>query len=339
MRAHRRLLIAALAGALALPRPAAACTSILVAKGASADGSTFITYAADSHELYGDLPLRPAASHPPGAEREVLEWDTGKRLGRIPQVAATYHVVGHINEHQVAISETTFTGRKELRDPEGKIDYGSLMFLALERARSAREAIEVMTRLVAEHGYASTGESFSISDPGEVWILEMIGKGPKRTGAVWVARRVPDGHVSAHANHARIRQFPLADRDTLYAAIFVAKAPGPLIPALEACPATAAAERANEDAWRMSKAAFAAAASGDCHGALADDEHIRALDSEHYALVFRVEPDIAACLHTVDAEASEHERCIAQRVISQRKAMEVTDPATRGRLLAALPRC
>ena len=117
----------------------------------------------------------------------------------------------------MAISETTFTGRKELRDPEGKIDYGSLMFLALERARSAREAIEVMTRLVAEHGYASTGESFSISDPGEVWILEMIGKGPKRTGAVWVARRVPDGHVSAHANHARIRQFPLADRDTLYA--------------------------------------------------------------------------------------------------------------------------
>lgn len=214
----RALVPAALACALAAPGLAAACTSILVAKGAGADGSTFITYSADSHSLYGDLPLRPAATFAPGAEREVIEWDTGKPLGRIPQAPATYHVVGHINEHQLAISETTFTGRKELVDPEGKIDYGSLMFLALERARTAREAISVMTGLVAEHGYASTGESFSISDPEEAWILEMIGKGPKRKGAVWVARRVPDGHVSAHANQARIRQFPLNDRrDTLYA--------------------------------------------------------------------------------------------------------------------------
>ncbi len=218
MPAPRTLLpAAALACAAALaPDLARACTSILVSKGASADGSTFVTYAADSHQLYGDLPLRPAATHPAGAVREVIEWDTGKPLGRIPQAPATYHVVGQINEHQVAIAESTFTGRKELVDPEGKLDYGSLMFLALERARTAREAIQVMTTLVAEHGYASTGESFSISDPHEAWILEMIGKGPRRRGAVWVARRVPDGHVSAHANQARIRQFPLDDRrDTL----------------------------------------------------------------------------------------------------------------------------
>ncbi|MFY3743348.1 dipeptidase [Anaeromyxobacter sp. Red801] len=218
---HRKTAPAALAAAalvLSLPGAADACTSILVSKGASADGSTFITYAADSHDLYGDLPLRPAAQHAPGAQREIIEWDTGKFLGRIPQPAVTYHVVGNINEHQVAIGETTFTGRKELQDPEGRIDYGSLMYIALERARTAREAIQVMTDLVAEHGYASTGESFSISDPNEAWILEMIGKGPKRKGAVWVARRIPDGYVSAHANHARIRQFPLDEpKTTLYA--------------------------------------------------------------------------------------------------------------------------
>lgn len=218
MLAHRSLVALALACALAAPRPADACTSILVAKGATTDGSTFLTYAADSHEIYGDLPLHPAATYAPGAQREVIEWDTGKRLGRIPQPAATYHVVGHINEHQVAIGETTFGGRKELIDPEGKLDYGTLMFVALERARTAREAIQVITGLVAEHGYASSGESFSISDPNEAWLLELVGKGPKRRGAVWVARRVPDGHVVAHANHARIRQFPLDDpKNTLYA--------------------------------------------------------------------------------------------------------------------------
>lgn len=218
MLAHRTVVALVLACVLATPRPSDACTSILVAKGATADGSTFLTYAADSHEIYGDLPLHPAATYSPGAQREVIEWDTGKFLGRIPQPAATYHVVGHINEHQVAIGETTFGGRKELVDPEGKIDYGTLMFVALERARSAREAIQVITSLVAEHGYASSGESFSISDPNEAWLLELIGKGPKRKGAVWVARRVPDGHVLAHANHARIRQFPLDDpKNTLYA--------------------------------------------------------------------------------------------------------------------------
>ncbi len=195
-----------------------ACTNFLITKGASADGSTMITYSADSHEFYGELYHWPAATWPEGAMVDIVEWDGGDFLGRIPQVRQTYSVVGNINEHQVAIGETTWGGRTELRDPEGVIDYGSLMYLALQRSRTAREAIEVMTTLVAEHGYASTGESFSVADPDEAWILEMIGKGPGNTGAVWVARRVPDGSISGHANAARIRQFPLDDpQGTLYA--------------------------------------------------------------------------------------------------------------------------
>jgi dipeptidase len=214
----RLLLAATLLASLLTARRVDACTNVLVTRGASSDGSTFITYAADSHELYGDLPVTPAARHAPGATREVIEWDTGRPLGRIPQPPETFHVLGNMNEHQVAIAETTFGGRKELVDPKGGIDYGSLMFIALERARTARQAVQVMTDLVAEHGYASSGESFSISDPREAWILEMVGKGPERRGAVWVARRVPDGFVSAHANHARIRRFPLDDpKTTLYA--------------------------------------------------------------------------------------------------------------------------
>jgi dipeptidase len=215
----RPVLSSALALALlAVPvRSADACTNVLVAKGATVDGSTFITYAADSHELYGELYLTKPGQHPRGAMRDVVEWDTGKYLGKIKQAPVTFNVVGNMNEHQVAIAETTFGGREELVDPKGGIDYGSLMYVALERARTAREAIQVMTDLVAEYGYFSSGESFSIQDPNEVWILEMIGKGPDRKGAVWVARRVPEGHVSAHANQSRIRQFPLNDaKTTLY---------------------------------------------------------------------------------------------------------------------------
>jgi dipeptidase len=211
-------LVVASLSALAPARRAAACTSVLVAKGSTADGATYVTYAADSHELYGELYHTPAGVHPPGEMRDVVEWDSGRYLGQIPQAPVTYNVVGNMNEHQVTIAETTFGGRKELVDPKGGIDYGSLIYIALERARTAREAIRIMTDLVAEHGYASEGESFSIGDPDEVWILEMIGKGPGRKGAVWVARRVPDGHVSAHANQARIRQFPQDDpKTTLYA--------------------------------------------------------------------------------------------------------------------------
>jgi dipeptidase len=208
--------IAALALAALWGAPAAdACTNFLVSRGASTDGSTLITYSADSHQLYGELYFTPGGSHLTGAEREVYEWDTGKFLGRIPQAPTTYTVVGNINEWQVAIGETTFGGRKELAEPEepnGILDYGSLMYIALERARTAKEAIRVMGELVAEHGYASSGESFSIADPYEVWHMEMIGKGQDHKGAVWVALRVPEGHVGAHANQARIRTFPLKDR-------------------------------------------------------------------------------------------------------------------------------
>ena len=208
---------------------APACTNILVTKGASKDGSTMITYAADSHTLYGELYFRPAAQYPAGTMLDVVDWDSGTFLGRIPQVPRTYAVVGNMNEYQVSIGETTFGGRSELVDTTAIIDYGSLMYIALQRSRSAREAIHVMTSLVARFGYCSSGESFSIADPREVWILEMIGKGPGNTGAVWVARRIPDGYIAGHANHARITTFPMDDTlNCLYApdVISVARARG-----------------------------------------------------------------------------------------------------------------
>jgi dipeptidase len=197
-------------------RPAEACTNFLVTKGASVDGSTMITYAADSHTLYGELYYYAPAKHRPGSKREIIEWDTGRKIGFIPEAPQTYRVVGNINEHQVAIGETTFGGREELVDPDGGIDYGSLMYVALQRSKTAREAIDVMTKLASEHGYCSEGESFSVADPNEAWILEMVGKGKGGHGAVWVARRVPDGYVSAHANNPRIRQFPRNDPDTIF---------------------------------------------------------------------------------------------------------------------------
>ncbi len=188
-----------------------ACTNFLITKGASKDGSCMITYAADSHVLYGELYFWAAADHPVGTMLDVYEWDTGKFLGKIKQVPHTYSVVGNMNEHQLSIGETTYGGREELVDSKGIIDYGSLIYITLQRAKTAREAIKVMTDLVAEYGYASSGESFSICDPNEVWILEMIGKGDGNKGAVWVARRIPDGYVSGHANQARITTFPLKD--------------------------------------------------------------------------------------------------------------------------------
>ncbi|MFW6104022.1 MAG: C69 family dipeptidase, partial [Bacteroidota bacterium] len=192
-----------------------ACTNFLVTKSVSTDGSTMITYAADSHVLYGELYYKPAADYPKGAMLDVYEWDTGKYLGEIPQVRHTYSVTGNMNEHQVSIGETTYGGREELakKDTNAIMDYGSLMYITLQRAKSAREAIKVMTTLVDEYGYYSTGESFSIADPNEVWILEIIGKGEYGPGAVWVARKIPDGYVSAHANQARIRTFPLAENN------------------------------------------------------------------------------------------------------------------------------
>lgn len=190
------------------------CTNFLITKGASTDGSTMITYSADSHVLYGELYFRPAADYPEGAFFEVYEWDTGKFLGKIKQVKHTCSVVGNMNEFQVAIGETTYGGRSELRNREGILDYGGLMYISLQRAKSAREAIKVIAGLMAEYGYYSSGESFSISDPREVWIMELIGKGKGNKGAVWVARRIPNGYISGHANQSRITTFPLEDGKT-----------------------------------------------------------------------------------------------------------------------------
>lgn len=194
------------------------CTNFLIGKKASKDGSTMISYAADSFGLYGELYHWPASTYRAGEMLKVYEWDTGKYLGEIPQARQTYNVIGNMNEYQVAIGETTFGGREELSDSTGIMDYGSLIYIALQRSKNAREAIKVMTDLVAAHGYYSSGESFSIADPNEVWIMEMIGKGPANKGAVWVAVRIPDDCVAAHANQARIQQFPLNDpQNCLYA--------------------------------------------------------------------------------------------------------------------------
>ena len=171
-----------------------------------------ITYSADSHTLYGELYYWPARDWPAGSMLDVTEWDTGKPLGKIPQVNHTYNVVGNMNEFQLAIGETTFGGREELFTQKGAIvDYGSLIYITLQRAKNAREAIKVFGELTEKYGYASEGESFSISDPNEAWILEMIGKGEGQVGAVWVALRIPDGYVCGHANQARITTFPLND--------------------------------------------------------------------------------------------------------------------------------
>lgn len=195
---------------------ALACTNLIAGPKATADGSVFVTYAADSHNLYGMLTHTPAAKHAKGEMRKVIEWDTNKPLGEIPQPAETYNVIGNINEHQVAIGESTWGGHEELADTTGNsiIDYGSLIQIALERSKTAREAIKVMTDLVDKYGYASEGESFSIADKNEVWVLEMIGKGAEK-GAVWVAVRIPDNAISGHANEPRIRKVDFNDKENV----------------------------------------------------------------------------------------------------------------------------
>lgn len=190
-----------------------ACTNLIVGRQASTDGSTIVSYSADSYGLFGELYHYPAGTHAKGTMRPVHEWDTGKYLGEIPEARTTYNVIGNMNEHQLTITETTFGGREELVDTTGIIDYGSLIYIALQRSKSAREAIQVMTDLVQEYGYYSSGESFTIADPREVWVMEMIGKGVGVKGAVWVAVRIPDDCISAHANQARIHQFPLNDKE------------------------------------------------------------------------------------------------------------------------------
>lgn len=198
--------------------PGEACTNILITKGASADGSCMVSYAADSHQLFGELYYHPAADWGKNSMLDVYEWDTHKFLGQIPQVPHTYQTVGNMNEHQLIIGETTYGGRAELWDSTGVMDYGSLIYIALQRARTAREAIRVIVDLADTYGYYSSGESFSIADKDEVWVMDLIGKGMKmengknvRKGIVWVARRVPDGYICAHANQSRISTFPLDD--------------------------------------------------------------------------------------------------------------------------------
>ena len=192
---------------------ALACTNLIVGKKASVDGSTIVSYAADSYGLFGELYHFPAGFHTRGEMMSVYDWDSSKYLGEIAQARQTYNVIGNINEFQVTIAETTFGGRPELQDSLGIIDYGSLIYLGLQRSRTAREAIKVMTDLVQEYGYYSGGESFTIADPNEIWVMEMIGKGPGVRGAVWVAVRIPDDCICAHANQSRIHQFDLNDKE------------------------------------------------------------------------------------------------------------------------------
>lgn len=210
---NKRLILCGLLSAAGV-MASLACTSLIAAKGATADGSVMITYAADSHTLYGDMPSTPASDHKPGEMRRVVDWDTGRYLGEIPQPTHTYATIGHINSEGVAMAESTWGGRPELWGGPGVIDYGSLIYITLERAATAREAVKIMTDLVADYGYVSEGESFSVADQNEAWIVEMIGKGKERKGAVWVARRIPDGHISGHANNPRIHQFPLDEPET-----------------------------------------------------------------------------------------------------------------------------
>ena len=208
----RKLPLLVLATALLLfPQGAAdACTNVIISRGASADGSCMVSYAADSHMLFGELYFHRAADWKPGTRLNIIEWDTYKPLGDIAQVAHTYQTVGNMNEHQLIIGETTWGGREEQVNPGGIMDYGSLIYVTLQRARTAREAIDIIVALANEYGYPSEGETFSIADPDEAWVMDLVGKGEEK-GIVWVARRVPDGYICAHANQARITTFPQND--------------------------------------------------------------------------------------------------------------------------------
>ncbi len=192
---------------------AMACTNLIVGKGASKDGSVIVTYSSDDYGAYGYLFWQPGGTHEKGSMRPLYHYESNNYLGEIPEADSTYSVIGLTNEHQLTILETTWGGRVELEDTTGLFDYGSLMQVTLQRARTAREAIKVMTDLVAKYGYQSEGESFTIADANEVWVMDMIGKGPAGGGAVWVAVRIPDDCISGHANQARIHKFPLKDKD------------------------------------------------------------------------------------------------------------------------------
>ena len=196
-----------------------ACTNFIVGKKASADGSVICSYNADSYGAFMNLARYPAAKHKKGDMRKIFEWDTNKYLGEIPEAEETYSVVGNINEWQLTIGETTYGGREEMVDSTGIIDYGSLIYIGLQRSKTAREAIQLMTSLVEKYGYCSEGETFTICDPNEAWILEMQGCGPDRQKSkervVWVARRIPDEAICGHANQSRIGRFPMKDKQNV----------------------------------------------------------------------------------------------------------------------------
>ena len=206
----RKLLL--LSAFLGLVDMANACTNFIVGKKASADGSVICTYNADDYGLFINLCHYPAGTHPKGTVRKIFNWDTNKYQGVIPEAPQTYNVIGNINEFQVSIAETTYGGREEMEDSTGILDYGSLIYLALQRSKTAREAIQVMTTLAQTYGYNSGGETFTICDPNEAWIMEMMGKGPGSKGVVWVALRVPDDAICAHANQSRITKFNMNDK-------------------------------------------------------------------------------------------------------------------------------
>lgn len=211
----RTLLTAAL---LTVAAWASACTNFIVARGASADGSVICTYNADDYGMFMGLAHYPAGIHAKGEMRKIYDWDTNEYHGEIPEAPVTYNVIGNINEYQVTIGETTYGGREEMIDPKGIMDYGSLIYVALQRSRTAREAISVMTSLAETYGYNSSGETFTICDAREAWIMEMMGKGPGSKGVVWVALRIPDNAICAHANQSRIGKFDMKDRkNVLYA--------------------------------------------------------------------------------------------------------------------------
>ena len=213
----KKLLTIALCSALLSSIPADACTNVIITRGASTDGSSIVSYAADSHVLYGELYFHPAAKWKAGSMLPITEWDTYRPTGQIPQVAQTFQTMGNMNQHQLIIAETTWGGREEQVNEDGVMDYGSLIYVTLQRARTAREAISTIVELANSYGYPSEGETFSIADTEEAWIMDLVGKG-KEKGIVWVARRVPDGYICAHANQCRITRFPLDDpQNCLYA--------------------------------------------------------------------------------------------------------------------------
>lgn len=192
-----------------------ACTNFIVGKKASVDGSVICSYNADDYGMFIGLAHYAAGTHKKGEMRDIVDWDTHKYIGKIPEAPVTYNVIGNINEFQVTIGETTYGGREEMVNPDGGIDYGSLIYLGLQRSRTAREAIKVMTTLAQTYGYCSEGETFTICDPNEAWIMEMQGKGKGEKGVVWVAQRIPDDAICGHANQSRIGKFNMKDKNNV----------------------------------------------------------------------------------------------------------------------------